>query len=51
MDKRFEKIIKMMDEQSNKAVELQKHVSKMFDSVKKTQGVIEGKTKPKENPL
>lgn len=43
MDDRFDKVIKKMDEQTEKAVDLQNQISTLFDDVKKTQADIEGK--------
>ena len=41
MDKQFENVIEKMDEQSNKAVELQKHVTTLFTKVESTQKDID----------
>lgn len=43
MDKRFDKVINKMDEQTEKAVEVQEKVSALFGDVKKTQKDIDGK--------
>lgn len=43
MDDRFDKVIKKIDEQTEKAVDLQNQISTLFDDVKKTQADIEGK--------
>jgi|TARA_B100000959_G_C14868519_1_gene577345 uncharacterized coiled-coil DUF342 family protein len=43
MDERFDKVINKMDEQTEKAVELQKHVSSLFYEIKKTQDDIDGR--------
>ncbi|MBC8213224.1 MAG: hypothetical protein H8E71_01075 [Candidatus Marinimicrobia bacterium] len=43
MDERFDKVINKMDEQTEKAVEVQEKVSALFGDVKKTQKDIDGK--------
>ena len=43
MDKQFEKVINKMEEQSEKANELQNHVSSLFDKVNSTQSNIDKK--------
>ena len=43
MNERFDKVINKMDEQTEKAVEVQEQVSALFGNVKKTQKEIDGK--------
>ena len=43
MDERFDKVINKMDEQTEKAVEVQEKVSALFGDVEKTQKDIDGK--------